>query len=144
MEEERRLAFVGITRAMRRLHITTARYRTLRGLAERTIPSRFLGELGREHTIVSDQASDFYDGADLDGPRASSSFNTSARPPASRAGTSSAARAFPIGSKVRHPQFGLGKVLSVEGGENARARIQFQQVGTKTLVLEYARLQRIE
>jgi DNA helicase-2/ATP-dependent DNA helicase PcrA len=149
MEEERRLAFVGITRAMRRLHITSSRYRTFRGQSERTIPSRFLGEIGREHTTVSDQASDFYAGADLDGPRGGQSggsgFGPQARPgPASRAPVSSAARAFPVGSKVRHPQFGVGKVLAVEGGDNARARIQFQQVGTKTLVLEYARLQRVE
>ena len=44
---------------------------------------------------------------------------------------------------VRHPQFGVGKVVSVTGGLNARAQIQFRDVGTKTLVLEYARLQRI-
>jgi hypothetical protein len=47
LEEERRLAFVGITRAMRKLHISSAKYRTLRGISERTIPSRFLSELGR-------------------------------------------------------------------------------------------------
>ena len=44
---------------------------------------------------------------------------------------------------VRHPQFGLGKVMSVSGGSNARAQIQFKDVGTKTLVLEYARLERL-
>ncbi|MEM9373698.1 MAG: UvrD-helicase domain-containing protein [Planctomycetota bacterium] len=56
LEEERRLAFVGITRAMRRLHITSARRRTVRGMSERTIPSRFLEELPTEHIVVSDQA----------------------------------------------------------------------------------------
>src|SRR5690606_27776330 len=56
LEEERRLAFVGITRAMRRLQISCAKYRTIRGISERQIPSRFLEELGREHVIFSDQS----------------------------------------------------------------------------------------
>lgn len=61
-EEERRLCFVGITRAMRRLVITSAKYRAVRGLRERTIPSRFLSELPRENVVVSDQ-SDAWDTA---------------------------------------------------------------------------------
>src|SRR5690606_14071193 len=56
LEEERRLCFVGITRAMRRLLITSARYRTQRGVVERTIPSRFLQELDPQSVMVSDQA----------------------------------------------------------------------------------------
>src|SRR5690606_11023778 len=56
LEEERRLCFVGITRAMRRLLITSARYRTQRGVVERTIPSRFLQELDPASVTVSDQA----------------------------------------------------------------------------------------
>jgi DNA helicase-2/ATP-dependent DNA helicase PcrA len=56
MEEERRLCFVGITRAMRRLLMSCAAYRTFRGMPERTIPSRFLEEIGREHVTVIDRA----------------------------------------------------------------------------------------
>jgi DNA helicase-2/ATP-dependent DNA helicase PcrA len=56
---------------------------------------------------------------------------------------SGAAKKFPVGCTVRHPQFGTGKVLEVMGGANARARIQFRDAGIKTLVLEYARLERI-
>ncbi len=55
LEEERRLAFVGITRAMKHLQITSANRRTIRGMTERTIPSRFLEEIGTEGIIVSDQ-----------------------------------------------------------------------------------------
>ncbi len=55
LEEERRLAFVGITRAMKHLQITSANRRTIRGMSERTIPSRFLEEIGSEGIIVSDQ-----------------------------------------------------------------------------------------
>lgn len=60
LEEERRLAFVGITRAMKHLQITNANRRTIRGMSERMIPSRFLEEIGREHIIFSDH-SDAYD-----------------------------------------------------------------------------------
>lgn len=61
LEEERRLAFVGITRAMKHLQITNANRRTIRGMFERMIPSRFLEEIGREHIIFSDHSDSFYD-----------------------------------------------------------------------------------
>lgn len=56
LEEERRLAFVGITRAMKHLQITHANRRTIRGMSERMIPSRFLDEIGRESIIFSDHS----------------------------------------------------------------------------------------
>ena len=61
LEEERRLAFVGITRAMKHLQITNANRRTIRGMSERMIPSRFLEEIGREHIIFSDHSDSYYD-----------------------------------------------------------------------------------
>ncbi|KAA0214306.1 MAG: hypothetical protein DYG94_07695 [Leptolyngbya sp. PLA3] len=150
LEEERRLAFVGITRAMSQLTLTSARYRTLRGLTERMIPSLFLEELG--NTVdISDQAGDDFD-TDSNSWRARSAPTGPASRP-SIAGpaphrfastpTSGAAAEFPVGCTVRHPQFGLGQVLSIQGGANARARIRFGQVGEKTLVLEFARLKRV-
>jgi DNA helicase-2/ATP-dependent DNA helicase PcrA len=48
-----------------------------------------------------------------------------------------------VGSTVRHPQFGVGIILNVIGGFNARVQVRFRDVGTKTLVLEHARLERI-
>ncbi|HCT44873.1 MAG TPA: DNA helicase UvrD, partial [Phycisphaerales bacterium] len=56
LEEERRLAFVGITRAMKHLQISHTNRRTIRGMSERMIPSRFLEEIGKEHIITSDQS----------------------------------------------------------------------------------------
>jgi len=146
LEEERRLAFVGVTRAMRHLHVTSAKYRTIRGSTERMIPSRFLDELGREHVSRSDQSdehdhrpSEFDSGAmlmgDLDQIREQ------------RAAISAASdqykAQFPPGCIVRHPQFGEGQVLSITGGQHARAKVKFRHVGEKTLVLEYARLRRV-
>ncbi len=77
LEEERRLAFVGITRAMKHLQITSANRRTVRGMTERTIPSRFLEEIGTQGIIVSDRTdADFgaseYDDA-FSSPRSASS-----------------------------------------------------------------------
>jgi DNA helicase II / ATP-dependent DNA helicase PcrA len=146
LEEERRLCFVGITRAMRRLHISSAKYRTLRGIQERTIPSRFLGELGPQNITVSDQ-SDALGGLDTEwDDQASPEDRSATRAVRSALDTLAAARTsakFPVGSFVRHPQFGVGKILAVTAGANARAQIQFRDVGTKTLVLEFARLERV-
>lgn len=166
LEEERRLAFVGITRAMERLHITSAGRRTVRGMSERTIPSRFLEELPREHLVVSDQADamDDFDrddaftparerpwdrGAmalnktlgpnwrqDIEKAREQRLASVDARPDAAVAN-------FPPGCRVRHPQFGAGTVEKVTPGSNARAVVRFDSVGVKTLVLEYARLKRV-
>lgn len=138
LEEERRLCFVGITRAMKRLMITSAKYRTNRGLSERTIPSRFLGELGKQSVTVSDQ-SDPLGGMDERWTR-DDYHDDMDQTPRPRSVESSP---FPIGSEVRHPRFGPGKVLAFIAGTNARVRVKFRDAGEKTLVLEYARLERI-
>ena len=176
LEEERRLCFVGITRAMHHLHLSCARYRTTRGLPERTIPSRFLEEIPEDVRIVSDQAdvlaglegTDWVRGDDFgDRARTRAALPSPQRHASSAHPTPSPQRPLaepkpaadrrvipvddtgreradlPAGALVRHPQFGTGRILSVSKGANARAVIQFESVGVKTLVLEYARLQRI-
>ncbi|NRA56960.1 MAG: UvrD-helicase domain-containing protein [Phycisphaerales bacterium] len=138
LEEERRLAFVGITRAMKRLMITSARVRAVRGVPERTIPSRFLSEIGQEgddHVLFSDRANDFND---FGGSSGSDDFD----PWGDDDGPKAAA--LPIGVRVRHPQFGVGEVLSCGSGPGARARVEFMGIGVKTLILEYARLTRVD
>lgn len=156
MEEERRLCFVGITRAMRRLMLTCAKYRTIRGLPERTIPSRFLSELPKDHVKFSDQGGalddlrgtswdEGSDDLDDDSPRYVPDDGPGvpkggATPPS--IGTK-IAKALPPGCVVRHPQFGEGTIVSVTGGMNARAVIRFKGAGEKTMVLEYARLTRV-
>lgn len=157
LEEERRLCFVGITRAMRRLLMTSAKYRTIRGIPERTIPSRFLGEIPESAMIVSDQSGTFaedYDapaggwGVDTGkygGGRGAPSYPGGASMASPNAGPPRGAIAeFPVGSKVRHPQFGLGIVESISGGPSPRAKINFKDAGSKTMVLEYARLVRVQ
>ncbi|MEM9066630.1 MAG: UvrD-helicase domain-containing protein [Planctomycetota bacterium] len=141
LEEERRLCFVGITRAMRRLLMTSARYRTIRGVPERTMQSRFLEELPSEHVSHEDRSDDFADDFDSLDQRDDSERSD---PFASRSGSMDHyAERFPVGSRVRHPQFGVGEVLKLTPGGYARATVKFAQAGTKTLVLEYARLTRM-
>lgn len=136
LEEERRLCFVGITRAMRHLYLMHARWRIVFGRSEPTIPSRFFNEMPREGVERIDEAGAGWDRA--------------VRPDAGearmqRAEARERAGEFPPGSLVRHPQFGLGRVLQVQAtGTTTRARVEFRTSGIKTLVLQYANLERIE
>lgn len=191
MEEERRLAFVGVTRAMDRLLLTAAAYRTIRGLSDRTIPSRFLDELDGEgftRTDLADPfggrgsrgwgngdegdgddaheqpADDFDQSGDAErqfiargragGPGASPLRPARSIGQASAGGGGSAAsgpggagkpaaHGFRVGDTVRHPQFGVGTINEITPGADPRARVAFRSVGIKTLVLAYARLERL-
>ncbi len=135
LEEERRLCFVGITRAKRHLLLTRAAVRTHRGIRQRTIDSQFLKELPAESVITCDFAGDV---DELDDPY--SAGDDGRRP------TGGGAYAdFPVGCLVRHATFGLGRVESITPRANgASARVRFNTVGPKTLILAYARLERVE
>ena len=128
LEEERRLAFVGITRAERRLILSRATYRTVRGIRERTIPSGFLNELPQDKLDVIDRTSF----AGFDG-----GTRESQRTAMLTEGDRLAGR-FRVGQKVRHPKFGPGKILDLTGGSNAKATIDFAAGGRKTLMLDIA------
>ncbi|HEV8607906.1 MAG TPA: UvrD-helicase domain-containing protein [Tepidisphaeraceae bacterium] len=130
LEEERRLAFVGITRARQRLIFSRAKYRQIRGLRERTAASRFLTEMPLELLEIIDHAE-----AGLGGDRASE--RRMAEMESQRLSSQ-----FHRGQTVRHPQFGLGKISDISNlGQQTRAIIEFQKFGRKTLILQYARLE---
>jgi DNA helicase-2/ATP-dependent DNA helicase PcrA len=136
MEEERRLCFVGITRARRHLLITRAKMRTRRGISERTAASRFLDEIPRPEIVFSDQAGD--DGAWPGAAEMEPAGGRRWRREGDDAG-------LPPGTLVEHPTFGVGRVESVtRRAIGASARVRFETVGTKTLILEYAGLRRLE
>lgn len=154
LEEERRLCFVGITRAMERLIITSSKYRTVRGQSERTVTSRFLRELPSQHVQISDLSDDFAEPGwdDIDDDTRPSSRSTpdslaarlaAMRRAAANAEVDDGTGGLKVGAVVRHPQFGVGKVMTVTRGADARAQIAFRDVGIKTLVLRYARLERM-
>ena len=134
LEEERRLCFVGITRAMRCLILSHARYRLVFGQSMPTIPSRFLEEFPANLIECNEPDSiDAHGGTERNDGRGE------------RAHAGKLAGEFPPGSIVRHPDFGLGRVLHVAPmGAHTRARITFNTAGTKTLILQYARLAKVE
>ena len=123
LEEERRLFFVGITRAKAWLHISHARYRTIRGQQLRTIPSQFLYELGPAVTEQTEEDQDFDDDIDpVEIPHSK----------------------FKKGQLVRHKIFGRGIVKNfVDMGENSIIEVEFSSGRTKSLMLKYARLSKI-
>ncbi len=150
LEEERRLCFVGITRAMKQLRMSAAKYRTQRGISERAIPSRFIEELGSEHVRLSDQSDPFGEsprtgsigpGWERDVSIAKLREYSAAEEVERAARGNRLASGLVEGATVRHPRFGVGVVQSIQGGANARAKVNFRGIGLKTLVLEYARLE---
>ena len=124
LAEERRLAYVGMTRAMRQLYLTHAESRMIHGQTNFSRPSRFLSEIPRE--LVEELRPS---GTQVSPARAQS------RAPQDADGLS-------LGTQVRHPRFGLGTVVTIEGqGSNARIQINFESAGSKWLVLGYATLE---
>ena len=131
LEEERRLCFVGVTRAMQHLYLTHARYRTVFGQSNATIPSRFFHEMPKDCVEEIDATQDDTDQL-ADGLM-------------QRSLAGREAALYPPGTLVRHPQFGLGRVIDIHPtGTHTRARIGFNTAGTKTLILQYARLERVD
>jgi DNA helicase-2/ATP-dependent DNA helicase PcrA len=128
LEEERRLCYVGMTRAMVQLFLTWAEVRRLHGRESYTRPSRFLSEIPAE-LVAEVRSSTVLTGA----------ISTPAEALNSKAQTSSPG--IDLGARVHHVKFGHGTVLSVEGqGEHARVQVRFETAGNKWLVLAYANL----
>ncbi|HWX66758.1 MAG TPA: DNA helicase II [Rhodanobacter sp.] len=128
LEEERRLAYVGITRARERLVVTHAESRRMHGTEMLARPSRFLGEMPAE---LIDEVR----------PRVHVTRPMYAGRP--RETSSSLEEALPVklGQRVSHPSFGEGVVLSAEGsGAHTRLQVNFEGAGSKWLVAAYANL----
>jgi DNA helicase II / ATP-dependent DNA helicase PcrA len=133
LEEERRLMYVALTRARKRLYLTCAQSRMLHGQSRYPIRSRFVDEIPVEllHVLSSGH-----------GAPASTSAAPAWRRPAEPAFAASAASGFHIGQSVTHAKFGLGVVVNAEGGSgDARLQINFAEHGMKWLDLRYARLE---
>ncbi|HXE53421.1 MAG TPA: UvrD-helicase domain-containing protein [Tepidisphaeraceae bacterium] len=132
LEEERRLFFVGITRAQERLVISKAETRTVRGMRNRTIMSPFLAEMPPQEfkTIDRTGLADLDDRAEFRDRAATESRNLATQ--------------FRRGQLVRHPTFGIGRVADVSDmGTQTRAVVEFNTAGRKTLILQYARLEAV-
>jgi DNA helicase II / ATP-dependent DNA helicase PcrA len=141
-QEERRLAYVGITRARERLYLTRAAVRTSWGAPQYNPPSQFLDEIPAE--LVAWQRTGEEAAASQTSWRsaARSSAQASARSANGRGG-----KPVPnlnVGDKVTHDAFGLGTVVSTRGGgHDLQVSVDFGSSGVKTLVVRYAPLEKL-
>ena len=132
MEEERRLCYVGLTRAMQKLHLTYAEARRLNGSDHYNRASRFVQEI--PNTFVEEVRAH----ESIVRPAYETS-HTVKRVSSEVEGTS-----FELGQKVGHAKFGEGVILNYEGqGQQARVQVKFEEAGTKWLMLSFAKLQPI-
>ena len=133
LEEERRLCYVGITRAMETLVISYAESRRLHGQETYNSVSRFVRE------IPKDLLREVRMKNSVSRPL---SFAGSHRPAASESDSSDDGNGFYLGQRVTHKVFGDGKILKFEGdGATLRAQVNFESEGSKWLVLKFANLQ---
>jgi DNA helicase-2/ATP-dependent DNA helicase PcrA len=159
LEEERRLCYVGITRARSRLVLTSAARRRVFGDYQGTQPSRFLDEIPPD--LMEQEFSSY--SSPYSTPRTGGSWEYRSNPYAKggRSGRGSRVReevepfayesedqsisgGLRSGAKVRHGQFGLGTVLSVEQlDDDMKVVVRFNSIGTKTLRAKYAKLEMV-
>ncbi|MBT5137529.1 MAG: DNA helicase PcrA [Acidimicrobiaceae bacterium] len=160
LEEERRLAYVGITRAMRKLHLTSAWSRMMHGTTHYNPPSRFLDEIpnelieeiggsrmlrSRRDRSDSDTSGRTFGGGGGRASETRDSMVEQALPAANRPTQSGAeALGLRVGDGVRHGQWGEGVIVDIEGtGDKAEASVHFPNVGEKRLLLSWAPLEKI-
>ena len=167
LEEERRLAYVGITRARKQLYLTYAEVRRIHGQEQLGAPSMFLRDIPAETVVETRPRAGILRPSFDRSPRdaafgggyggGGSSYGSggygsrdryarSEAPPSrtamSAATTGDGPGGHKLGDRVRHPKFGEGTILSFDGdGERTRIEIKFRDAGTKWLMLSYANLQ---
>jgi DNA helicase-2/ATP-dependent DNA helicase PcrA len=139
LEEERRLCYVGVTRAMSKLYICHTESRRLHGEINLCRPSRFIKEipndLVEEIRLKSSISRPAVGGGRLGQNNVAKSLNGSVEVPDTD---------LSLGQRVLHAKFGEGVILNYEGqGSSARVQVSFDDVGSKWLVLSFAKLQSI-
>lgn len=155
LEEERRLAYVGMTRAREKLWMTYTKMRRVWGQEQMNPPSRFINEIPKElfkkttavfmpepSSFASKYSTRKYDDYsqvsyddDYSQVNSNSSFNS---------GAASTKQGYSKGQRVRHPTFGVGSVFSTEGaGETLKISVLFQDNTIKKFVAKYARLEKV-
>ncbi|MFD3378710.1 MULTISPECIES: DNA helicase PcrA [unclassified Streptomyces] len=152
LEEERRLAYVGITRARERLYLTRSSMRSAWGQPSYNPPSRFLEEIPETHLewkrtgslgpVASGPASGV--AASLSSSRSRSAASGASGFATRRGATDKPVVSLAVGDRVTHDQFGLGTVVGVKGtGANAEATVDFGEEKPKRLLLRYAPVEKL-
>jgi DNA helicase-2/ATP-dependent DNA helicase PcrA len=138
VEEERRLAYVGLTRARQRLYLSRAEYRSTWGAPNYNPPSRFLDEIPEEVIEWRNQ------GRSSSSPSLVTRSRVATTPPPRATGKKSVSMELAVGERVSHDTFGLGIVVAVAGaGDKAEATVNFGQYGEKRLLLRYAPVEKL-
>ena len=135
LEEERRLCYVGITRARQQLYLTHAEARRIHGIPQTSPPSQFIRELPADCLVETRPRAGLLRPTGGSGPRPDLLRGNGAAvaPPPDHG--------LAVGMRVRHSKFGEGTVLNFDGtGAGARVEVRFRQAGQKWLMLAYARL----
>jgi DNA helicase II / ATP-dependent DNA helicase PcrA len=138
LEEERRLCYVGTTRAMRQLYLTFAEQRRMHGMDSYGAPSRFLAE------IPAELVEEVRPKVQVSRPAYAPAYRAPAATPSrgTQRFTDDSPGSLRLGQRVRHQKFGDGVVLGIEGqGSNARIQVNFERQGTKWLMMGYANLE---
>jgi ATP-dependent DNA helicase UvrD/PcrA len=141
LEEERRLCYVGLTRAEERLYLCHAWSRMMFGATDYRPPSRFLDEIPAE--LVEAQGGGDTRRAGLGAHREAvvAAAMRNQRP----IGHGADALGLRVGDDVRHEKFGEGVIVDLNGsGDKAEARVRFKDAGEKTLLLSWAPLERVQ
>ena len=132
LEEERRLAYVGLTRAQERLYLTRAEYRSAWGAPNYNPASRFLDEI--PDNLIEWRQRTF----------AAKPKFVSAPPPRATGKKTTTTISLNVGDRVAHDTFGLGSVVKISGeGDRTEATINFGQLGEKRLLLRYAPVEKL-
>ncbi len=125
LEEERRLCYVGLTRAQEKLFLTYAETRYLHGMEKINLPSRFLHEIPEQ--LIE---------------RVRLSVKITAARPLKAFESESLLGGLKLGQRVKHPHFGPGLIIGAEGsGEHTRVQVKFDQNGVKWLIASFAKLE---
>jgi len=144
IEEERRLAYVAITRAKRELYITTAKQRLLFGQTGRNAVSRFVREIPKEYIYVNDKSRKTTTAAATAPPKKTPYLARMAKVQRSTPLVAVKSQSFKDGERVKHKVFGDGTVLDVaEMGNDSLLEIAFDTAGTKKIMANFAKIEKI-
>ncbi len=146
LEEERRLCYVGITRAMKHLTLTCARQRMIRGETQYNKPSRFISEIPRELIENSSPLKEKVTEIPKETAyqQAKTSFQAKAFDPKQFKVQKADRLEYDVGDTVKHIKFGVGQVEKiVEGGKDYEVTVNFERVGVKKMFAAFAKLKKI-
>ena len=144
IEEERRLCYVGITRAMDRVFITSAEIRRSYSGIDYKSPSRFIMEIPEGSLSISEYSENGFSSPASGNKWNARPYGVAQRTPHKTPAVQTSSSGFKIRETVIHPRFGRGKVISIEGaGDNTKITIVFSNGDRKTFLEKYTLLEKL-